>query len=492
MAEYKTLVSSVFTDRDVVLKDLLSTLFLDIYKSIKDGVEIYDIALIEDLKGYPEELDLAKTAQRFYYKHFGIESLPKKDATFSLGSIKGFIDSPNISRQGDLKQRLSGILEKKYKFRQLDQFANLASQIVKWRNVWAHDGGFQNTSQASVLQANLALLLKTYPDDLQNKIDGFDSYEKFINDTFLGSILDLKKINEEEDIDAELSSLIQQADVSDNLEQLSENIDEKLIAFSEDSREVMKRVEQSIAGVEKVENRIDKLNISTSSILSAISSLKLSLDEAVVKAPFKSNQDTLSSRDQALVNEFYQSMQGKAKQSSEENVEQMHMSYSISSENSSEAENLHELKNTESPASGSLSAEDENIPILLSDDDIPFLRDPKEGSATLTKAELKDNLIELRQAIKTDMKSKHSDFQNWHNILMRPITEDLMVNGYDSLDLFKDSPIFSYYYNSTQMKGKLLEQSGAAKQKEDAKLFMDEQIQQFWPKIQQLVKSTSF
>ena len=90
------------------------------------------------------------------------------------------------------------------------------------------------------------------------------------------------------------------------------------------------------------------------------------------------------------------------------------------------------------------------------------------------------------------MKSKHSDFQNWHNILMRPITEDLMVNGYDSLDLFKDSPIFSYYYNSTQMKGKLLEQSVAAKQKEDAKLFMDEQIQQFWPKIQQLVKSTSF
>jgi hypothetical protein len=42
------------------------------------------------------------------------------------------------------------------------------------------------------------------------------------------------------------------------------------------------------------------------------------------------------------------------------------------------------------------------------------------------------------------------------------------------------------------MKGKLLEQAGAAKQKEDAKLFMDEQIQQFWPKIQQLVKSTSF
>ena len=35
MAEYKTLVNSVFTDRAVHVNDLLSTLFLDIYDSIK-------------------------------------------------------------------------------------------------------------------------------------------------------------------------------------------------------------------------------------------------------------------------------------------------------------------------------------------------------------------------------------------------------------------------------------------------------------------------
>jgi len=110
----------------------------------------------------------------------------------------------------------------------------------------------------------------------------------------------------------------------------------------------------------------------------------------------------------------------------------------------------------------------------------------------LTKAEMKDNLIELRQSIKTNMKAKYADFQNWHNILMRPITEDLINNHYTTKEEFKSSSIFSYYYNSEQMTGKILDQPGAAKQKEDAKKFMDEQLEEFWPKIHILLTSKAY
>ena len=100
------------------------------------------------------------------------------------------------------------------------------------------------------------------------------------------SILDLQEINEE-NIDEEIAKHIQQADVEDlssNLEQFSDNIDEKLISFEQESKEVMKKVEQSIAGVEKVENRIDELNVSTNSIIKGSVKWKVILNKAKLKA----------------------------------------------------------------------------------------------------------------------------------------------------------------------------------------------------------------
>ena len=437
MAEYKTLVNSVFTDRAVHVNDLLSTLFLDIYDSIKESVDVHDIYLINELKGFPDELDLSKTAKRFYHNHFGIKFLPRDESKFSLSSIHGFVESSKVARKGDQKKKILAVVEKKYKCKQFDQFANIASQIVKWRNVWAHDGGFQNTSQALVLQSNLALLLKIYPDELQEKITSFDIYQHFINETFLRSILDLQEINEE-NIDEEIAKHIQQADVEDlsiNLEQFSDNIDEKLVSFEQDSQKVMKKVEQSIAGVEKVENRIDELNVQTNFILSELVALK----------------DIIESSNMSKAE--IQSLQKAPLESPKEVLE--------------EIDNIWNSPDSQ-----------------IENDGIP--------NNKLTKAEMKDNLIELRQTIKTNMKAKYADFQNWHNILMRPITEDLINNNYMTQEDFKRSPIFSYYYNSEQMTGKILEQPGAAKQRDDAKMFMDEQVKEFWPQIKQLLASKAY
>ena len=188
-----------------------------------------------------------------------------------------------------------------------------------------------------------------------------------------------------------------------------------------------------------MENRIDELNVSTNSILSALDSLKDVIHSANIPVPEPPILET-----------------------------------SILEENTQ------------------LDAE----PLIYQKVAIPEKSDTEEIEETsinkLTKAEMKDNLIELRQSIKTDMKAKYADFQNWHNILMRPITEDLINNNYTTQEEFKSSSIFSYYYNSEQMTGKILEQPGAAKQQEDAKKFMDEQLKEFWPKISQLLASKAY
>ena len=58
-----------------MLKDILSTLYLDIYNSIFESVEIRDVLFIDDLKGYPEEMDLGIVAKAFTVSFFQIKSL---------------------------------------------------------------------------------------------------------------------------------------------------------------------------------------------------------------------------------------------------------------------------------------------------------------------------------------------------------------------------------------------------------------------------------
>ena len=131
---YETLAESVFTSKSSVLKDILSTLYLDIYNSISESVEIRDVLFIDDLKGYPEEMDLGIVAKAFTVSFFQIKSLNdaigNRNTKFSIGNIHSYVENPSIKRSPDLKKRLKGILEKKYKLKNLDNFANIAIQLI--------------------------------------------------------------------------------------------------------------------------------------------------------------------------------------------------------------------------------------------------------------------------------------------------------------------------------------------------------------------------
>ncbi len=61
---YKSILLKIYTDYDGILKDLFATLFLDIHKSIEQKVITLDKPYIENLKGFPDQLDLNETLQQ--------------------------------------------------------------------------------------------------------------------------------------------------------------------------------------------------------------------------------------------------------------------------------------------------------------------------------------------------------------------------------------------------------------------------------------------
>ena len=94
--------------------------------------------------------------------------------------------------------------------------------------------------------------------------------------------------------------------------------------------------------------------------------------------------------------------------------------------------------------------------------------------------------MELRQKIKSEMKKKYSDFQNWHNILMQPLSKQLVYFEINTSKDFKNDEIFQHYYLSSQIPAHL-EQPNLDEKKEIAKKYMDEQLEIYWESIKELL-----
>ncbi len=444
MAEYKTIASMVFTDKGPAIKDIFATLFLDIYQLIKNGVEISDEAAIEELKGFPEQLDLNSTLLRFNYNHFGMDSIGRLknnfNFRFSLGNISELLASPKLKNNPQIKKSVIQVFEKKpYSISQYSTYGAIAEEIVRWRNYWAHNDGFKNASEALVLQSNIALILKIYPDHLQEKINGFDDYAEFINSKFLESILEILGVGPNQNIDDEIKAYLQAENSHNQPNQessIADDVDLQLSGISYDTLEIIEKVDQLNSNFNKIEDRIDSLSVQISTI---------------------SNHPQFS------------------KISNPELVEEMR---SRSESGMGDIDDLHEELLQSEPSEA----------LDINNGKIESSSEVSEYEITyLTNAEVLDNLMELRQKIKSEMKKKYADFQNWHNILMQPLSKQLIYFEIDSAKSFKDDEIFQYYYTSSQIPVNLLDQPNLDEKKEIAKNYMDEQLEIYWELIKELL-----
>ena len=450
MLSYKDYVNKVFTEKEHFLKDLFSVLFVDIYTSIKDGLDVRDEEQIKAIAtGFAYDVDLNNTLGRFTWSHFSLEALDKilKNSSqsgpywFSLLNLHSLFQKQAVARHPRVRA-YKEILEKKYNLKQYEEFSNIAADIIRFRNTNAHNNGIRNSAQALALYAQINLILVIYPDDLKEKVSGFEQYEKFINVDFKNSIDSISssnslhedgKIESPEEILALNQIDLQNSPLTDSLTNIELSTDDA----SQNIKHVRSRVEN-------IESQLTQLD----SVLSDSHTLLHALHSLITQSPGKNYQPAPDERAHHQITTDHQ------------------IPVSLKEEIS---EGLEDLETDD------LLRESQENEINIDD-----------SVTLLTRSELIDNLLDIRNQIDTTMSAKYISFRNWHNILSRPLIDSLVNIRIISEEQFRNNETFLYYYHSEQMPKKVadtLSTSDIEALKLEAKLFMNEQLHGYWDQI---------
>ena len=250
MQDYKSISLAIFTDYDRVLKDLFATLYLDIHASIKTNLNVVDEGYIDDLKGYPEEHDLNNTIQRFFWAHYQCDliSSAKKNHHFKfpVSDVLQILTRKPFNKQKKLVIKIQKKFEQKHKLTSIDQFSYCAREIRRWRNLASHNNGLDSIAKASVLWSNINIFIKTYPDDLREKIRDLESLEKVVNEDFRNAVLEnatvYQSIDAEKDIEKQIINYFKKHASTDNESDDTSQILEKLNLIELDTNKLLNEI----------------------------------------------------------------------------------------------------------------------------------------------------------------------------------------------------------------------------------------------------------
>ena len=191
-------ISILIGDRERILKSILRQLFEAIYKEIKDKciIEEYDKKDINEFLNWPDDYDLNGTARYFvwtFFDHKIINKIIKTSKKFSLRDINSIVNKPQFKNYPEDKRRLIAQLEcnqkLKFSIRQISEVGSICEEIIRIRNMSAHNNGLDNSAQALILMSNISRLLSLVPDQIRESTGGFSNFENFVNHDFLDSIL---------------------------------------------------------------------------------------------------------------------------------------------------------------------------------------------------------------------------------------------------------------------------------------------------------------
>ena len=307
----------------------------------------------------------------------------------------------------------------KYSLSVIDQFAWIAREVTRWRNIAFHSDGISNSAQSSILWSNLSLLLKIYPDDLRSVIRNLEKFEQLINEDFLESILVNTKFEHEV--------------------QNEKNLDDEMLEFLE--------AEQDISGKHETVSEIDieSMKEMQAPVMDEFKKVSANLDDLNKSIKLISESNLELKKELILIKE-------KISSSSSTNKDDF-------------TEQPHILE--EEPKD---SKQIENV----------IYQDSKRKR---TNAEIKDDLLRLRNKIRDHMRSKFPLFQNWHNILMEPMINQILLWDIKTVKDLRNDELFQSYYNFRKFPGKNMTKKEIMIQKNISKELMDYQIKEFWSEI---------
>lgn len=203
-------ISILIGDRERILKSILRQLFEAIYKEIKDKCIIgeYEKKDINEFLNWPDDYDLNSTARYFvwgFFDHKIVNKIIKTKRKFSLRDLNSIVNKPQFKNYPEDKRRLVAQLEcsKKLKFsiRQISEVGSICEEIIRIRNLSAHNNGLENSVQALILMSNVSRLLSLVPNQIRESTSGFNNFENFVNHDFLDSILSVIRPDIEDSIE---------------------------------------------------------------------------------------------------------------------------------------------------------------------------------------------------------------------------------------------------------------------------------------------------
>lgn len=203
-------ISILIGDRERILKSILRQLFEAIYKEIKDKCIIgeYEKKDINEFLNWPDDYDLNSTARYFvwsFFDHKIVNKIIKTNRKFSLRDLNSIVNKPQFKNYPEDKRRLVAQLEcsKKLKFsiRQISEVGSICEEIIRIRNLSAHNNGLENSAQALILMSNISRLLSLIPNQIRESTSGFNNFENFVNHDFLDSILSVIRPDIEDSIE---------------------------------------------------------------------------------------------------------------------------------------------------------------------------------------------------------------------------------------------------------------------------------------------------
>lgn len=529
-----------------VLASIFIKLFIDLYSSLKKNFVIHiDYAdLDQDLLYEAESMDLIDAAKLYRKNIFSHKILDKysKGRSFSIENAKAAITNTRFQVRTEKQTLINSLnMKKPYSFNVLamEEVGRIAREITQIRHMLSHNNNMTQSTQALILVGNLARLMSITPDEIRSSTPRFQELNEFIKNNLFNSIIEVYK--PEIMLSDESSD-----DVEDEIK-LNEKIESilgKLDTLNEIKVEIANN-KNSIESAHKSINELSQKYIDESSEVSR--TIKEAVDPSRIRSLLQNQDiDSIDPISTEEIKEMKERLSALEFQEHDDVNEKLDNEYSLISEETTENLDLEEDANvikkdksqTKIPkhkkaklSVGELefvyqdymdalndgvdkklvflwAIRDMENDVSLTEDELQFVKEAVDSGVLdeeiyieyikeneveeklLTLDELKDSLLSLRLEIIDHMKPQFPQFQNWHNILMNVLVNEIIDERITKETDFRNTVHFEHYYNSHQISSSMESRwtkEELEKIKMDAKKLIDYQLEEFWPKISNLV-----
>jgi len=489
---YASITREIIHGQESVIKTIFIKIFIDIYRSLRETCEIDDPDLdyYDELVYFPNDIDLIDATKLYRARIFKNKKLSEfyrgYGGKFSIKNINGILNTIRMPQRNIKKNIIDSIeLKTPYSFSlsSMEEIGRIAEEITHIRHMVSHNNNIKQSSQALILLGNISRLLGMAPDAVSNTTSGFNELNEYVKVNYFNSIISVYRpdLEEESPSENEIDNQIHEALLADKIDSISSKLEE------------LNEIKLALQSNQKLTESINEKVINFKTYVSDSESVE-TIKKEIHKPLDDSNYDTDSDNVEELETIATSSIK-KQVNNTNYNPEDLEIDF----DSYQEALNagavpkhvaLWAIKDMQ--AGFSLSLDDlkvvemfvENGSILKGIYDEYIEKENESEGHSITKSELYDSLMLIRNDIKEYMTKEHEGFENWHNILMTLLAHEIINEKIKSVDEFRNNKVFQKYYHSRQMPKSIAQMDGYDDKLEFAKNMMNIQIDKYWHTIQ--------